>query len=317
MDPLYRPRTLLALATTVLLWGSAFPVVRALLLPSPGAPPSFPPAELALLRYGIASLILGALAAFMRPPLPRRADLPRLAAIAAVGICLYNLAVNDGSRTVSAGPGSFIVNTAPLFSALIAVTWLGERLRLAGWVGMITSLGGIALIAAGEGHGLTLSSGVAEMACAAILWSFYTVLQKPLLPHYGALALVCYVAWIGTLMLSPCLPSALSCLQTASRRDGALLAYLAIGPSAIAFTTWSYAVAQVPVTRVMPFLYAVPLVALVVGWTALGERPTPLSLAGCLFIITGLVIVNTVGARSAARTPALPDTTPPGAPVAR
>lgn len=315
MDPLYRPRTLLALAITVLLWGSAFPVVRALLVPSASGQPSFPPAELALLRYGLATLVLGALALVVRPPLPRRRDLPRLAAIGAVGICLYNLAVNDGSRSVSAGPGSFIVNTAPLFSALIAVTWLGERLRLAGWVGMFISLGGIALIAAGEARGVVLSSGVAEMACAAILWSIYTVLQKPLLPHYGAIGMVCYVAGIGTLMLSPCLPSALHCLHAASRRDCALLAYLAIGPSAIAFTTWSYAVAQVPVTRVMPFLYAVPLVALAVGWTALGERPTALSLVGCLLIILGLVIVNR--RRDTAQAPGIAATQADCAPVAR
>jgi drug/metabolite transporter (DMT)-like permease len=297
MDPLYRPRTLLALATTVLLWGSAFPVVRMLLRPlTPSGPPLFPPGALALARYLAAALILSAFAVAARPPRPRQRDLPRLAAIAAVGICLYNLAVNDGSRSVPAGPGSFIVNTAPLFSALFAVTWLGERLRPAGWLGMLVCLGGIALIAAGEAQEMTLSSGVLEMAGAALLWSAYTVLQKPLLPRYGALGLVCYVAWIGTLMLSPCLPQTLDCLRAAPARDLVLLAYLAIGPSAIAFTTWSYAVAQAPVTRVMPFLYAVPLVALVIGWSVLGERPTTLSLLGCALIIGGLIAISRWGA---------------------
>ena len=311
MDPLYRPRTLIALATTVLLWGSAFPVVRALLASAPGQQPDFPPAELALLRYGLAAVLLGVVAAIMRPPLPRRRDWPRLATIAAVGICLYNLAVNDASRSVSAGPGSFIVNTAPLFSALFAVLWLGERLRLAGWLGMVTSLGGIALIAAGEAHGVTFSSGVAEMACAAVLWAIYTVMQKPVLGYYGAVGMVCYVAWIGSIMLSPCLPSAVQCLHAASWHACLLLAYLAIGPSAIAFTTWSYVVAQAPVTRVMPFLYAVPLVALVVGWTALGERPGLVSLLGCLLIIAGLVIVNRAGAPGVAR-PAIGPAAPGG-----
>jgi drug/metabolite transporter (DMT)-like permease len=300
MDPLYRPRTLLALATTVLLWGSAFPVVRVLLRgATPGAAPIFPPAELALARYLVAALILGAVALVVRPPRPRQRDLPRLAAIAAVGICLYNLAVNDGSRSVSAGPASFIVNTAPLFSALVAVAFLGERLRPAGWLGMLTCLGGIALIAAGEAQGVALSSGVLEMAGAALLWSAYTVLQKPLLPHYGALGLVCYVAWIGSLMLSPCLPQTIDCLRAAPAGDLALLAYLAIGPSALAFTTWSYAVAQAPLTRVMPFLYAVPLVALGIGWGALGERPTALSVLGCALIIAGLIAINRWGAAAA------------------
>ncbi len=307
MDPLYRPRTLLALATTVLLWGSAFPVVRVLLRGSgPGAEPVFPPAELALARYLIAALALGAVALVVRPPRPRVSDLPRLCAVAALGICLYNLAVNDGSRSVPAGPGSFIVNTAPLFSALFAVCVLGERVRMAGWLGMLTCLGGIGLIAAGEAQGLRLSRGVLEMAGAALLWSAYTVLQKPLLPRYGALGLVCYVAWIGTLMLSPCLVSTLDCVRAAPPRDLALLAYLALGPSAIAFTTWSYAVAQAPVSRVMPFLYAVPLVALALGWSVLNERPSALSLGGCALIIGGLVAINRWGAPVASPAVALP-----------
>jgi drug/metabolite transporter (DMT)-like permease len=288
MDPVFRPRTLTALVVTILLWGSAFPALRAVL-------PAFPPGELAAARYLVTSLALVVVALAARPPRPRRADLPRLVLLGAIGICLYNLAVNAGQRTVAAGPGSFIVNTAPVFSSLAAVLWLGERLRPAGWLGMLTSLSGIGLIAFGEGPGLAWSAGVAEMAAAAVLWSAYSVLQKPLLPTYGAVGVVCYAAWSGTLMLVPFMPSALACAEAASVRDLALTAYLAIAPSAIAFTTWSYAIAKAPVTRVMPFLYAVPVVALTVGWLWLGEAPGALSLAGCALIIAGLVVANRWG----------------------
>ena len=110
-------------------------------------------------------------------------------------------------------------------------------------------------------------------------------------------------------MLSPFLPNALVCAAHASTRDLVLLAYLAIGPSAIAFTTWSYALSLVPVTRVMPFLYAVPLVALAMGWMWLDEIPPAASLAGCVLIIAGLVVVGRWGGASpapAAREPASP-----------
>ncbi len=302
MEPLLRPRALAALAATILLWGSAFPAVRVVLS-------AFPPGELAAIRYLIAAVILTVMAVVARPPAPRRGDVPRLLLLGLIGICLYNLAVNAGQRTVAAGPGSFIVNTAPVFSALAAVLWLGERMRWAGWAGMLVSLSGIAMIAFGEGHGMTLSLGVGEMAAAAILWAAYTVLQKPLLPTYGALGVVCYAAWSGTVMLSPFMPNALICAAHASTRDLALLAYLAIGPSAIAFTTWSYALSLVPVTRVMPFLYAVPLVALAMGWLFLGEIPPAASLVGCVLIITGLVVVGRWGGAApapAAQKPASP-----------
>ena len=282
------PRALLAIAFTVTLWGSAFPAIRAIL-------GDFPPGELALLRYLIAALVLTALALRVRPPAPRRTDLGRLLLVGALGICLYNLAINFGQRTVPAGPASFIVNTAPVLSALFAWAALGERLRPAGWLGMLVCLGGIGLIAAAESHGLRLSGGVACLGAAALLWAAYNVLHKPLLATYGALGVVTYAVWGGTLLLLPWAPSALAHAMQAPPRALALVAYLAIGPSALAYLTWSYALAQAPVTRVIPFLYAVPLVALAVGWVALGERPGPLSLGGGALIIAGLVLVNRWG----------------------
>ena len=126
-------------AFTVLMWASAFPSIRAALA-------AFGPAELAALRFAVASLALGLYLAWARPALPGRADLPRLLAAGGLGIAAYNLLLNTGSRLVDAGTASFVVNTAPVFTALLGAALLGERLRPIGWFGIGLSFAGVCLL---------------------------------------------------------------------------------------------------------------------------------------------------------------------------
>jgi uncharacterized membrane protein len=65
------------------------------------------------------------------------------------GIALYNITLNTGQQTVAAGAASFIVNSAPILTALLALVFLKERFTVWGWIGTVISFGGIALIASG------------------------------------------------------------------------------------------------------------------------------------------------------------------------
>jgi drug/metabolite transporter (DMT)-like permease len=103
----------LALAVTIVLWASAFIAIRA-------AVRLFPPEQVASLRFAIPATVLVAVGAFTRSRLPERRDLPLLFGIGAVGIAAYNLALNTGARTLSAGASRFLVNTVPVFSAVLA-----------------------------------------------------------------------------------------------------------------------------------------------------------------------------------------------------
>jgi drug/metabolite transporter (DMT)-like permease len=112
--------TLLALACTIVLWAAAFVGIRAGLA-------AYSPEHLALLRFLVASLALGCYAAATRRRLPRPRDIPGVALTGAIGITLCKLALNAGERSVTAV--SLLVNTAPIWTALLAAALLGERLR--------------------------------------------------------------------------------------------------------------------------------------------------------------------------------------------
>jgi drug/metabolite transporter (DMT)-like permease len=175
----------LALAATVVFWASAFAGIRAGL-------DDYGPGQIALFRFAVASAVLGAFALATRMPLPERRDLPAVFLAGFLAFTVYHVALNYGELVVAAGAASVLINTAPLFTALLAVLFLGERLRLLGWVGMAVSFCGAALISAGEGEGFGLEPQALLILLGALSSSIYFVFQKPYLQKYGALAFTTY-----------------------------------------------------------------------------------------------------------------------------
>ncbi len=90
-----------AAATTILLWASAFPGIRAGL-------DAYGPGQLALLRYLFASLTMGMIAFAGRRSFhrPRLRDLPGIFALGAMGFAIYHGALNHGQVTVTSGSAS-------------------------------------------------------------------------------------------------------------------------------------------------------------------------------------------------------------------
>lgn len=280
----------LALAVTVVFWASAFAGIRVGL----GA---YGPGEIALFRFLVASVVLGGIAIFRRMPLPERRDVPAVFLAGFLAFTVYHVALNFGEVTVGAGAASVLINTAPVFTALLAVAFLGERLRALGWVGMAVSFSGAFLISLGESEGFGFSPMAFLILVAALSSSIYFVVQKPYLRKYGALAFTTYAVWAGTLLSLVFLPGLLS--QVATAPSGATLAmvYLGVCPTAIAYVTYAYAFSRMAASRAVSFLYLIPVVAYLIAWVWLGEVPTLLSVVGSCVTLSGVLIVNAAGRR--------------------
>jgi drug/metabolite transporter (DMT)-like permease len=282
----FNNRTLIAIIVTLLCWASAFAGIRACLT-------AYTPGELALLRFLVGSVILAVYAILTRLPLPMREDWGAIALIGFLGITAYHLLLNYGEISVTAGAASLLVNTAPIFTALFSLAFLGERLSLRKWLGIAISFIGVVIITVSKSQGLSLDLGSLLILCSAICISIYMIIQKPYLKKYTALQLTTYIIWAGTIFLLPFLLSLIKTMSTAPINATLAGVYLGIFPSAIAYTTWAYILAQIPASRAATLLYLVPVLAIIVAWVWLQEIPTISSLIGGAIVLSGVVLVNT------------------------
>ncbi|MFM0003828.1 EamA family transporter [Paraburkholderia dipogonis] len=273
-----------AVAFTIVSWASAFPFIRIGLQ-------GLPPLQLASARFATAALLVLAWLAYRRPRLPTWPDGLRFALCGFLGIALYNALLNTGEKTVAAGAASFIVNTLPIFTALLAFVVLGERFNRWGWLGSLISLAGIAVIARGQPGGLTLGAGSTLILGAALCSASYFVLQRRLIPVYGALTCTAYTLLAGALLLTPWLPGAVHSLDGAPH--GTLQAVLVLGvfPATLGYATWTFALGHFGAARAASFLYLTPAVATVLSALLTGERPGLATLCGGLLAICGVVLV--------------------------
>lgn len=291
-------RTWIALGIALLLWASAFPGIRAGLAAvdaTPG-PDGYGPGELALLRFGTASIVLIIYAFVVRLPLPKKADLPRIALAGLLGIAIYHVALNFGERTVESAAAAVLISLSPVITALLSTRFLGERLSAWGWIGIgISFLGGL-LVAFGEGGGgLTFDTGALLVLVATLSTSLYFLVSKPALKHYSALEFTSYAIWAGTLPMlffAPTLAKQMTEAPTSATLAGI---YLGIFPGAIAYVLWSVGLSKMPASRVSAFLYLQPVNAAIIAWFWLNEVPALGVVIGGMVSIAGVIIVNVLG----------------------
>ncbi len=194
--PRFTSRTLVALAFTLVIWASAFAGIRAGLR-------AYSPANLAILRFLVASLVLAIYAGIAHFRRPELRDIPGLVLTGAIGITFYNLALNYGETRVTAGAASMLIASVPIWTALAARFWLHEKLTAIGWCGVFVSFAGVALISSGEGEGIRLSPQALIILAAAVTSALYMILQKHYLGRYSALEFTAYSIWFGTALMLP------------------------------------------------------------------------------------------------------------------
>jgi drug/metabolite transporter (DMT)-like permease len=244
-------RLLAAVVASVVFGASAYAAIGAALA-------SYSPGPLALLRMLVASAALAVYAAIPGMRMPEVRDLPSVVLAGLFAFALYNVALNYGQLSASAGAASLIIASIPIFTALLAVASLGERLDALGWLGIAVGFLGMAVITLGEGGGFGINAGALLVLLAALSASVYFAFQKPYLEKYGSLTFTAYAIWAGAFLLLPFLPALIGEVQSAP--VGATLAsvYLGIFPTIVAYTTAAYVFSRLPASRAVSIEYLFP-----------------------------------------------------------
>ncbi|MFD7121003.1 DMT family transporter [Streptomyces sp. NPDC059922] len=273
-----------AAGVTVVLWASAFVSIR-----SAGA--AYSPGALALGRLLAGAVVLGAVWLVRREGPPLRAAWPGIAVSGLLWFGVYMVVLNWGEQEVDAGTAAMVVNIGPILIALLGARLLGETLPPRLVAGMAVSFAGavaVGLSMSGEGHASVL--GVLLCLLAAVAYAGGVVAQKPALAKASALQVTTFGCLVGAVA---CLPFAGQLLhEAASAPLSATLnmVYLGVFPTALAFTTWAYALARTTAGRMGATTYAVPALVVLMSWLFLDEIPGLFTLAGGALCLAGVAV---------------------------
>jgi drug/metabolite transporter (DMT)-like permease len=280
-----RDRTLAlgAALVTVALWASAFVGIRS-------AGHDFSAGALTLGRLLVASVVLGTVVAVRREPLPARRDLPAIVLCGLLWFGVYNVALNAAEQRVDAGTAAMLVNVGPILIAAMAGVLLHEGFPRTLLVGCAIAFAGAVVIGLAT-RDQSVSAGWGAVLClvAALAYAAAVVAQKPLLARISALQVTFLACVVGTIACLPFAPTLVGELGDAGDPAVRWTIYLGIFPTAIAFTTWAYALSKTTAGRMGATTYLVPPLAILMGWLILDETPPALALLGGALCLTGVV----------------------------
>ena len=259
-------------------------------------------------RYLVASLFLFAMMALMRKPLalPQRDWVPMIF-LSVIGVSLFQACWGLAMARSAPSLGSIVMTTTTAFSAILA--WFGgRRLPALGWAGIIIAFAGVVLVVNNSLTRLALSFGSLDgtllWMLAAFAWALYVERGAPYNLRLGALPVMAWTTLIGSLVLLP-VALVFDSLSEFARLDERLLGYwlyTAIFPVGVAFLGISAGLDRLGVSRVMVYMYLIPVAGVGLSAAFFGDPLTAARVLGGLVVLLG-VILTRVALDRAARVP--------------
>lgn len=275
---------------TVIIWGITFISTKVLLANG------LSPADIFFFRFLLAYILLRV---FGKGPLFSKSwkDELLMMAAGATGGSLYFLAENTALGLTLASNVSLIISTTPILTAFVIRAFnRSEKLNSKLIWGSVIALCGVAFVVFNGSVILKLNPlGDLLTLIAALFWAFYSYILVLLNRTYTTVFITRKVFFYGVLTILPVFifsPLHLNgeiFLQPAVIGN---LLFLGVVASLFCFVLWNGALKELGTIKVTNYLYFVPLVTLLASYFILQEPVTPVALAGCVLILTGVYIAE-------------------------
>jgi drug/metabolite transporter (DMT)-like permease len=280
---------------TLVVWASAFSVIKALIDHGVGAE------QIALSRYLVAAPGFAFLLwrAGGLPGLDRR-DATRLLVAGVVIVAGYHLSLNIGEESTASGVAALIVALSPALTMALAIAFGIERFSLRVAAGLAVAFTGVVVVVGlGSGEEFSLSGlkGPLIVLGAPLSFALYNVLLKPLFARYDLLALTATTSLVGTVALLPIFASSdVGGIGSVAGGDILLILYLGIFSTLVGYIGWNIGLRAFGPTRAVTATYAIPAMAVLFGAVTLEEPVTAWIAVGGLLIVGGVALSSFRGA---------------------
>ena len=299
-------------------------LAAAMLWGTTGTAQSFAPPQLSsywvgALRLAVAALFFGPALWFSDRPALTVAALRRLPwrgiSLAAGSMCVYNLAFFAGVRACGIAIGTAVaLGSGPVWAGLLQAVITKAWPPRAWWWGTGMAVGGVVAMATGNGvaAGVTLT-GVLLCLLAGLSYATYALINQRMVTVASPAAVTATVFTFAALLAVPGAAS-LSGLPQLHVHDAAILLWLGVVSTGIAYLLFSHALRHVSAATGVVLALAEPVTAFVLAIVVVGERPGWIGVLGLAAVLAGLwrvVRSELAPSRGLCAIPVLPSRTPP------
>ncbi|OJZ30653.1 hypothetical protein BJP11_05085 [Staphylococcus aureus] len=281
-----RDTTFLSYLFTIILWGSAFPMIKIALN-------DFSAESLSAFRLILATIILLPFVIIKKLPTPELRDIPVIFILGFCGFVIYHTALNFGETLISAGISGILVSTTPIFSSALAYIFLKEHFSKWNWLSSLVAFIGISIISISKDDYTTINVlGVFIILLASFSESLYFTFQKKYIEKYGFIAFTLYTIMASSPFMLIFIPEIINDIHGATFTSIVSVLYLAIFPTIIPYVLLAYIVKSVGVSDATMSLYLTPIVSLLLSYLLLDGLPTTLAIIGGLITLLGVSLSN-------------------------
>jgi drug/metabolite transporter (DMT)-like permease len=252
------------------------------------------------LRYVFGLLCLAPVLLVLRPRWPE--SRAQLLHIVVAGLLMHAVQLGGSHYAqylgMSAGIAALVISLQPLVTAVIASRWMGERLHVRQWAGVVIGISGIALVV---WHKIDIRAiGLASFAATCIALAGITagtLYQRVFCPRADLMS-AAFIQFAASLVVLAPLGVAVEGFQVRwAWQLLAATAFLVILASIFAVNVLHTLMRHGEVTRVTSMMYLPPIFAVAAEYAMFDVLPTALSFLGIAVTCTGVALVAWRSAR--------------------
>ena len=278
--------SILSVLGALILWSSSFVAIKF-------AYTTYPPITLAVVRFIVATLILGALTLLPQNRVRlEKKDILTVAVCGLTGIMLYAVLQNIAMQWTSASSATLIIASYPIITLLMESLIYKTKLSAVKIIAILIAIGGVVILSYVKSESRVEGEllGILLLIVAGVVWAVYNFMTKKVVNRYPPVTLLFYSTLFGTIFMLPLALIERAQWQTPTLISFSMMMFLGVFCSVIAFLLYNHGLKTMAPSTITSMLNLVPIFGVFFSWLLLGEQVTLRKFIGGAIVILGVML---------------------------
>ena len=278
--------SILSVLGALILWGSSFVAIKF-------AYTTYPPLTLAVVRFIVATVILGGLTLLPKNRVKlQKKDIFTVAICGFTGIMLYAVLQNIAMQWTSASSATLIIASYPIITLLMESIIYKKKLSAIKIVAILIAIVGVVILSYVKSEARVEGElfGIILFIIAGIGWAVYNFMMKRVVNHYPPITLQFYTTLFGTIFLLPLALFERAQWQQPTLLSFSMMMFLGVFCSVVAYLLYNRGLTTMAPSTVTSMLNLMPIIGVFFSWLLLGEQVTLRKIIGGAIVIFGVML---------------------------